>query len=41
MKNQMYTRENYTPESDRYCDVKIYVLIVVFIVGLPLISWLG
>ena len=34
-------RENYTPVSDKYTEVKILALVVVFIVGLPLVSWLA
>ena len=39
-KNDM-GRFNYTPVSDKYAEAKVTVLIVVFIVGLPLVSWLG
>ena len=33
-------RSNYTPVNDKYTEVKIFALVVVFIVGLPLVSWL-
>jgi len=34
-------RSNYTPVSEKYTEVKIFALVLVFIIGLPLISWLG
>lgn len=32
-------RSNYTPVSEKYTEVKIFALVLVFIVGLPVVSW--
>ena len=34
-------RSNYTPVSDKYAEAKIFALVLVFIVGLPVVGWLG
>lgn len=34
-------RSNYTPVTEKYAEIKIFTLVVIFIVGLPLVSWLA
>jgi hypothetical protein len=35
------TRQHYTPTNDKYAEIKIFVIAVIFLVGLPLVSWLA